>query len=294
MTARARVLAAIAGTSTRWYPSLAPQLADAKWDALATLGLNSESYGTTRMITADPFGPRRIEGTVEIDGREIKIEEFSDAMEARYASLGIASADAGLVPDAAIGRLSRALKLLEHVPGLSLTIGALVRSLHLIRVGEPEYDASYSDPEVPFSIFIGLHPEATEMDAFRLAESVVHEAMHLQLSLIEAQVPLVAGARTLDHSPWQDGPRPAQGLLHGLYVFRAIQDFLAAIPSNQLDEAGTQHVRRRVALIDDECEQLAGFDQTSDLTAEGRMLAAGLLLGGRYRPTRVSASAASI
>lgn len=289
MSAKARVLEAIAGSAVRWYPGLAQHLADAKWDALSAMDLNSENYGTTRVITADKSGPRRIEGRVEIGGREIRIEAFSDAMGKRYGSLGLAPANDGLVRGTAIDRLSRALLFLDYVPGLSLTIGALARSLHLIRVGAPEYDTSYSDPEVPFSIFIGLHDDAAKLDALRLAESVLHEIMHLQLSLIEAQVALVADARALGHSPWKEGQRPTRGLLHGLYVFRAIQDFFAAIPSDRLDEAGARYVWRRIALIDQECDQLAGFDQRSDLTAEGRMFATGLMRAKQNDPLRVSA-----
>lgn len=48
------------------------------------------------------------------------------------------------------------------------------------------YDVSHSTPVLPLSIFVSV-PGADERHAeLRLAESIIHEAMHLQLTFIES------------------------------------------------------------------------------------------------------------
>jgi HEXXH motif-containing protein len=84
------------------------------------------------------------------------------------------------------------------------------------------YDVSHSDPELPFCIFISL-PQPGEADAaLRVAEAILHESMHLQLTMIELCVPLIARDLLGGYSPWKHEVRPVSGLLHGLYVFAVI------------------------------------------------------------------------
>lgn len=276
MTAlRERIDAAIRGSSQRWYPGLATHLAGAMWRELVPRGLNRDSYGTTRMLAFDVEAPREIVARFTAGERPVAIEAFSALMTTRYGALRAGTKD--IAPEVAVTRISAALQLLEAVPGLLSAVGELVRSLHLIGTDGPEFDTSYSDPEVPFSIFVGLHGDSSALDAMRLAESVVHETMHLQLSLIERHVPIVGGAEAQRYSPWQDRPRPAQGLLHGLYVFRAIQDFFRALPTERLSDSDERHRRSRITEIENQCRQLDGFDELEDLTEAGQAFAATLL-----------------
>ena len=64
-----------------------------------------------------------------------------------------------------------------------------------------------------------------------MLEAILHEAMHLQLSLIERYIPLIesTGETKLYYSPWRNEARPARGVLHGLFVFRAIYEFFSIL-----------------------------------------------------------------
>jgi hypothetical protein len=50
-----------------------------------------------------------------------------------------------------------------------------------------------------------------------------HSAMDFQIGFVK--MPMVSEGRERQYSPWTGTMRPSQGVLHGLYVFRVIQDF---------------------------------------------------------------------
>ncbi len=175
------------------------------------------------------------------------------------------------------------MALLDVAPTIGEAGRSLVWALVPVDVEGAEYDTGYSDPAVPFSIFIGLHPGRDRVPAIRLAEGVLHEAMHLQLSLIEDVLPLVGGSTDLRISPWQRRPRPMQGLLHGLYVFRVIQDWLSRLlQKDALNAHEYAHARKRLAEIEDECITLGGIVNSPDLTRHGRVLASSLAIGPAF------------
>lgn len=134
-----------------------------------------------------------------------------------FSGLSFATID----PERSRDQLQEAADALGSVEGLLDTLGLLVRTVHLLEapIG---YDVSHSDPELPFSICISL-PQPGETDGvLRLAEAILHESMHLQLTMIELQVPLIADDLECAYSPWKHEVRPIGGLLHGLYVFAVI------------------------------------------------------------------------
>ena len=280
---RDAVSEALRGNGLWWYTGLARHLAGMQWRALADRGIDPGTYGTERVLDARAPLPSRREW-LHSTGRRIAVEPFGSAMAQRYDPLGVSPLDNDALIASAGVRLEEALALIATVPGMSSAVEYLVQSVHLIPTDGPEYDASYSDPDVPFSIFLGIHSGNGTVDRLRLAESIVHETMHLQLTLIESVVPLVSSDTTSGYSPWQGRQRPAQGLLHGLYVFRCIQDFLEAIDPERIDDEGVVHIERRIALIVEECAQLADLGRSSGLTDEGRRLASRLLRNaGRRR-----------
>jgi HEXXH motif-containing protein len=94
--------------------------------------------------------------------------------------------------------------------------------------------------------------------------------MHLQLTLVEALVPLVTSTERTYFSPWRSEYRTAQGVLHALYVFRAIDAFFdarsfkgATLPSSK------RHARERRATIARQVEEIREFHRCPDLTADG-------------------------
>jgi HEXXH motif-containing protein len=127
--------------------------------------------------------------------------------------------------ESVVAQIQAAAELIELVDELAEAIAAVVCSAHVL-VAERGYDVSHSTPALPLSIFFSV-PDADEPHArARLAESIIHEAMHLQLTFIESVVPLVTASPHTAYSPWKQSERPVGGLLHGLYVFAVITEAL--------------------------------------------------------------------
>ncbi|WP_174296884.1 aKG-HExxH-type peptide beta-hydroxylase [Sphingomonas bacterium] len=242
------------------------------WRRLMAVGIDQAGYSTARALAGDP-APRRIVTTlvpIQGPGEPILVEAFAGSIPQRYAELGIR--EARLPPDRLRDALAAGLAELAASPAAAATVAALVRSLHPLMTADPAYDVSYSDPEVPFSVFVGIHDAPVKHEGLRVAEALVHEAMHLQLSLAEDVVPLVAGEEERWSSPWQRRPRPAQGVLHGLYVFRAVEELLCAVPASA-DPSRTEYLRRRLEAIDAETAEAAAVAASGELTPTGRALA---------------------
>lgn len=242
-----------------WFPGLAAMLA-ARFDA-PTGALAKESYRTSSWLgQADPLYSQC--ERIAIGARTAILEDLADP---DMSGLSIVPArwrkgDANQV--------RAALTLLDSVDGLTATLAPLVRAIHRLEA-EPEYDISHSQPNLPYSIWLSIPPTGATATA-RLAESILHEAMHLQLSLIETWQPLVAHAGQRAWSPWQAKQRPAQGLLHGLYVFAVIFELLGELdkvaPSimtgdGQAEDALCNHFRARRLQIAEEISALPDFSQ---------------------------------
>lgn len=175
-------------------------------------------------------------------------------------------------------RIKAALALLDQVDGLMATLTPLVRAIHRLEAA-PDYDISHSDPALPYSIFLSIPPPSATA-AIRLAESILHEAMHLQLSLIEGETPLVAHRHQRTWSPWLARERPAQGVLHGLYVFAVIFEALeqveetldSAMPNINAspgdEQAIRNHSRQRRRQIAAEVRELPDFSASLEPAGE--------------------------
>ena len=142
--------------------------------------------------------------------------------------------------------LQDAVHILAQVPTLQKTVGSLVRVCHILKPEDDDYDVSHSDPYVPFSIFVSVPQQRKANCELRIAESIVHEAMHLQLTLLEQALPLICPSDETYFSPWKGELRSPRGILHALYVFRVIDQFLEQLltlsiwPSTSVD-----HMRNR-------------------------------------------------
>lgn len=269
----------------RWFSGLGERLAAERWaDLQDACGLYRSDYGTARVLAADAKAPRHDVSHLTLPkefqaATPIVVERLAgDALE-RYEDLGLDLRGPNWSQAPVLtGRLRAAFRRLAEVPQAAAAIGAVLSTVHVATPEDPDYDVSYSDPAVPFSIFVGVFPSELPNGDLRLAEGILHECMHLQLTMIERALPMVAGADARQFSPWQGTMRPAQGILHGLYVFRVIQDFFQTMLANG---QGSQNVRayleRRIATIDEEVSELTDFPRNPDLTADGRMFAAALL-----------------
>ena len=206
------------------------------------------------------------------DSAECLIESLPTSSQVRFAGSRMTfSRDLGAERD--LEALQQALSLVAAVPSLYATISQYLRSLHLLEPPGADYDVSHSDPDVPFSISISV-PVADGRRRLRLAESIVHECMHLQLTLVEDVLPLVAAPEIRLFSPWRDTLRPVRGVLHGFYVFSVVHEFLTTLcRTGSLSPAEATLASVRRSNIRHEATQVRNLASGEGLTAAGRSLA---------------------
>lgn len=161
--------------------------------------------------------------------------------------------------------------LIELVPGMASAVRGWVGQIHLLRA-EPEYDTSHSEPIWRTRIFVSVPERSDQVGALRLAESVIHEALHLQLTGYEAIEPMVADGKLAMASPWRSEKRPLQGVFHGLYVFSCLSTFFSRI-GGRLDVDGRRHVGVRLGEIREEIAAINFDELTFGLTPVGKGLA---------------------
>lgn len=270
----------------RWFPGLARKLAEREWIRLQAFGIDPETYSTSAMAAGNPSEAGRLLSTIVPMGgfgadAAIRVEFFREGLPARYADLGMVMLPFDQSdPVRTTAEIEAGLAVLDLVPDAAHAVGGLVRSLHPIVTSGPEFDISYSDPDLPFTIFLGVHGSEVRFSRLRSAEGILHEAMHLQLTLMEGVVCLYAGEGETSFSPWQGRQRPVRGVLHGLYVFRTIQDLMVRLSEDsRLSETERRYCSERVIKIEEEVKEVGDLGRSRDLTDRGRSFAISLLDG---------------
>lgn len=253
------------GGGQLWWPGLAPQLVRQRHHRFA---FDPDQYSTSKFL-GDKEPKRRlpISSEAEMGDLTLRLEFLDPSIVARMSNTGLLLVEDHDVSRTAQQSISKALLLIQLVPTLAATVDALVQSAHVLRSADPDMDVSHSDPAIPFSIFLSIS-EGKFAD-LRIAEAIIHEAMHLQLSLVEELVPLVADDGVRFHSPWKREGRPTSGVLHALYVFRTVAQWLDGISQATTD---VQYVARRCVQIEEEISELDLDALSLGLTSDGRML----------------------
>lgn len=218
--------------SRLWFPGLAEYLVTDLVSRNQGRRALVDHYGTQRWLTGDANSPSADTGTVRLGRHFSIIEQLPDYITDSFSDLTFANDESSH----GCARIQEAVEVVDNVNTLADTVGCLARSIHLLRA-PIDHDISHSSPHLPFSIFVSI-PEPTERDAsLRVAESLIHESMHLQLTLLDIVEPLVGTSGTSGYSPWKQEIRPVEGLLHGIYVFAVIHQALGVLadlqPSSQ-------------------------------------------------------------
>lgn len=282
-----RIERALVDDSSRpWFPHLTAELTGVGWEALdRATGLTPLSYGTVRVVCNDANASREIVTYVpdaycaHDGGRMIAVEllPLRVARGHRQAPSTFYGAEE-ITGTAVLSCLKEAMGIVDSVPSLATTVIALVRSLHLMRPKHDDYDVSFSQPDLPFSVFVSVPTRRKPTDAMRVAEAIVHEAMHLQLTLLERVLPLVGPSSRRYFSPWRGEHRTAQGVLHALYVFRVIDCFLAELlRSKSCPIAWSDFADERREQIGRQVQELSAFQECEELTVHGAQLVSRLL-----------------
>ena len=272
-----------------WTPALPAELRQVGVsDLLISLGLDFESYGTARMMARDSCAARRIVGKVDppvgSTGGLVLLENLPSRAVAELDSSGVSmrTVDESTVR-ADLNILSQAWHLTHACwPELSSSVEQLVRCVHVIKAPSNEVDCSFSKPDLPFTVFLSIPGEGSHARVERVAEALVHETMHLQLSLLERRIQLVESDRpdAVAFSPWRESERNVQGVLHALYVFVVVQrlwQFAADRPPQGLDR---KFAEARVSTVRQEVERAQQLVVAPGLTREGRQLVRQLLTLG--------------
>jgi HEXXH motif-containing protein len=220
-----------------WFPKLTTELVESEWQNLSRkAGLSPKNYGTARAMARNPSIPRRIVARLPMFSdsdnpyRDLQVEILDSEFTYRYEEAGVRFYTEIKIDAANIlPQLRKAITLLHPIPTLFTTVAALVRSVHVLDPVDDAYDVSFSEPNIPFSIFISVPQSNRVTNSLRIAEAIIHEAMHLQLTLVERYVPLVIKTQKKIFSPWRGEYRSIQGVLHALYVFRVIDRFLECL-----------------------------------------------------------------
>lgn len=267
-----------------WFPELTPEIADVGWRKLAqNPGLTPGGYGTARMLLQDAAAPRRVVASLanglstlsQTDAIPVELLPHDLARQCWGPDLHFFQA-ADLQGVLVTGVVQEALEILSAAPTLLRTVSIMVKALHLVDPPEDNVDISFSDPALPFSAFVSVPVRATS-GALRVAEALVHEAMHLQLTLIEEVTPLAGPSGNDFFSPWRNEYRTAIGVLHALYVFKVIHAFLDEA-SLRSPLAFERYAPKRRAEISRQVDQVASFRDCADLTTDG-VAFVGRLLG---------------
>lgn len=269
-----------------WSDDLPKSLADIGRRLCLPASMQTRTeYGTTRFLQSRrdavkdvvariPFPANGSLVTFPVESLPNEIQDLFTPLLLRFATKdAISKSDILRILESAIGRFWNAY------PGIAASLRSLVWSVHILEAESDDYDVSHSSPAIPFSIFISV-PQVWRPDACRrVFEAIVHETMHLQLSLIERVVPLLRPDDTdrLTYSPWKREYRQAGGILHALYVFRVIERFWSTIAPHADDSGVTGFAETRIAEITEQIEQIREFGSHPALTNEGRKLVLALL-----------------
>lgn len=168
------------------------------------------------------------------------------------------------------GLFTKAAEAIAWAPSLAAIIATRVAAVHLLQA-EPGYDVSHSEPHWRDRIFVSVPDRRDEVGALRLAESIIHEALHLHLTEFEAITPLVHDHASRLASPWRPEPRTFGGVLHGTFVFVGLKAYFDAVTPSLASAAG-RHIEQRRAEIAEDLEGVDLIRLRAGLTATGAAL----------------------
>ncbi len=174
--------------------------------------------------------------------------------------------------DRATSRLEAAVfEVVRPHSFLWASVSELAWRCHILIAEDDDYDVSYSDPAIPFSVFISAPERYDRGSILRVAENLIHETMHLQLTLFENLCPLVDTASPWSiYSPWKQQTRSAQGILHGLYVFCVVRWMWEQLSKTSRNRTEIEFALGRLDEIDKDVSTVRGLEQSPALTDAGR------------------------
>lgn len=260
-----------------WFPGLSQRLVEGKWTTLEKQGgLNKDNYSTEACLKSKKIADLYPQAHVLQNQIPVFPVPLELALSDKKKNIGSYSLDE-LQSLPVLECIDDAFEWLKIENSIIDAIIALVRNIHLLKLEDNEYDTSYSLPNIPFSIFISIPSQRINKDSLRVAEAILHETMHLQLTLIEEITPLVRQSNLKYFSPWKNEYRNARGIIHALYVFRTIREFIKKILMININQSNLKFLIKRKEEIESQLISLNDFGMSEALTEQGRLLALTLI-----------------
>jgi HEXXH motif-containing protein len=234
--------------------------------------LTRENYSTRRFLSDSSGDNPGILKAVPVASGNLLLCEAPSSVLLRYC----AERDLMLATDANADRATDLIEaalqtIIEPFPFLWSAVSELAWRCHPLLASDQHYDVSFSDPAIPFSVFVSAPAPCDRNSILRVAESLVHETMHLQLTLFEGLSPLVDAASNWSmYSPWKQQERSALGILHGLYVFCILGWMWRQVSETSRNSTDQDFALRRISEIDEEVSVVRSLEESPALTEEGR------------------------
>lgn len=192
------------------------------------------------------------------------IQKLPDSMSNTWLDIGI-ELDQDYDMEEALSQIENAFEYIKKYDAIlfSTSIEVLVKSIHLLKTQAIYSDISFSDPNLPYTIFINLPNRCVKNWLERTVENIIHEAMHLQLSLLEKKINFYVLTDAKIYSPWKHEPRNNKGILHAIYVFSHLKYFWGKVYKTNKNV----FVKQRIENIKEQLN-LINFDKISDFYTE--------------------------
>jgi HEXXH motif-containing protein len=157
-------------------------------------------------------------------------------------------------------------------PGVAERVAGMLRVIVPLRAPSSGKPLSATSGWTPGAVALSLPG-----DPLTLAETLVHEAQHGVLGLVEDVARLVNPAvKVLCYAPWRDDPRPPGGLLHGCFAHLGVTGFWRrqrdVLRGRDADRAHFEFARWRQATLD----AVRTLLDSGALTTTGARLALGM------------------
>lgn len=269
-----------------WFPELTEQLVTCGWKNIhEKYGLREDNHSTEaalhgrigNSITATAcLSPTSQNSTSPL--RSVNIYPMPEEIVTMYADSGAKPYSSEILQNSTVLQcLQESLEILATIPTVYETASWLVACLHMLQPEDDDFDISYSLPNIPFSIFVSVPSKRVENDVLRVAEAILHEAMHLQLTLIEQCVPMIINTDEKYFSPWKNEQRHPRGVLHAIYVFCVIKQFFELLIKEDISTSSIRYLNKRCNVISSQLTEISDFMNCPYLTEAGQSLTNRLL-----------------
>lgn len=214
------------------------------------------------LATLEPVGPEEI--AINLDDAWLRVP-FGNAIDF----------NSGTIPlEDAKKLVNEALKIIrDWRPMLHREMVQTCDAVQFVRdrTAHPDKIVSFSDDAVPGALYVSAIQGASIVDAYDMADSLIHEHRHQKLYLLERLAPTVSPGAPKVVSPWREELRPPSGLLHAVFVFVELRRFWIHVRDSGPAELLARAINQ-IRVTDNRLQEAFATLRTCPLSAAGRVL----------------------